>query len=108
MDSEAWHAAIHGVAKSRTQLSDWIELNCKLSMAYTLKILTVKWMSWNIQLISMKIINQSSFKHCHSIENDPWYPGYQICYGLNLFSQNPYIETLILSAKVSGGGIWGK
>ena len=22
MDSEAWHAAIHGVAKSRTQLSD--------------------------------------------------------------------------------------
>ena len=22
MDSEAWHAAIHGVAKSQTQLSD--------------------------------------------------------------------------------------
>ena len=22
MDTEAWHAAIHGVAKSRTQLSD--------------------------------------------------------------------------------------
>ena len=27
MDREAWHAAIHGVAKSHTQLSDWIELN---------------------------------------------------------------------------------
>ena len=27
MDREAWRAAIHGVAKSRTQLSDWIELN---------------------------------------------------------------------------------
>ena len=26
MDSEAWRAAIHGVAKSRTQLSDWTEL----------------------------------------------------------------------------------
>ena len=25
MDREAWHAAIHGVAKSRTQLSNWIE-----------------------------------------------------------------------------------
>ena len=24
---EAWHAAIHGVTKSRTQLSDWTELN---------------------------------------------------------------------------------
>ena len=27
MDREAWHAAIHGVAKSRTWLSGWIELN---------------------------------------------------------------------------------
>ena len=27
MDREAWHAAVHGVAKSRTQLSDWTELN---------------------------------------------------------------------------------
>ena len=27
MDREAWHAAIHGVAKSWTQLSNWTELN---------------------------------------------------------------------------------
>ena len=27
MDREAWHAATHGVAKSRTKLSDWTELN---------------------------------------------------------------------------------
>ena len=27
MDREAWPAAIHGVAKSRTQLSDSTELN---------------------------------------------------------------------------------
>ena len=27
MDREAWHEAVHGVAKSRTWLSDWTELN---------------------------------------------------------------------------------
>ena len=27
MDREAWHAVIPGVAKSRTQMSDWTELN---------------------------------------------------------------------------------
>jgi len=33
MDREAWRAAIHGVAKSRTRLSDWTELNWTESMA---------------------------------------------------------------------------
>ena len=27
MDREAWRAAVHGVAKSRTRLRDWTELN---------------------------------------------------------------------------------
>ena len=27
IDREAWHAAVHGVAKSQTQLRDWIELS---------------------------------------------------------------------------------
>ena len=31
MDREAWRAVIHGVAKSRTWMSDWNELNWKLT-----------------------------------------------------------------------------
>ena len=27
MDRESWRAAVHGVARSRTRLSDWTELN---------------------------------------------------------------------------------
>ena len=30
MDRETWHAVIHGVAKSRTLLSNRTELNCKV------------------------------------------------------------------------------
>ena len=29
MDREAWHAAVHGVTKSWTRLSDWTELICQ-------------------------------------------------------------------------------
>ena len=32
MDREAWRAAVHGVAKSRTRLSDWTELNWNLKV----------------------------------------------------------------------------
>ena len=34
MDREAWRAAIHGVAKSRTCLSDWTELNWTESCSF--------------------------------------------------------------------------
>ena len=36
MDRKAWHAAIHGVAKSRTWLSDWTELTLKSGFLYSL------------------------------------------------------------------------
>ena len=35
MDREAWHAAVHGVAKSRTWLSNWTELRLKASFLRT-------------------------------------------------------------------------
>ena len=36
MDSEAWHAAVHGVAKSQTRLSSWTELILVLSLQFIL------------------------------------------------------------------------
>ena len=41
VDMEAWHAAIHGVAKSRTRLSHWTELNWL--NAFLLFCLTMIW-----------------------------------------------------------------
>ena len=37
MDREAWCAAVHGVAKSRTRLSDWSELNNNVILTYMRK-----------------------------------------------------------------------
>ena len=39
MDSDAWHAAVHGVAKSRTRLSDWTELNWTFRLHRSLSML---------------------------------------------------------------------
>ena len=47
MDREAWRAEVHGVTKSRTQLTDWTELNWKIkevqsSLVVQLGILSMK------------------------------------------------------------------
>ena len=38
MDREAWRAAVHGVAKSRTRLSDWTELKITIYFTWTSKM----------------------------------------------------------------------
>ena len=50
MDKEAWRAAVHGVAKSRTWLSNWTELNwidlLQLSHKYAITFPIKKHPSW--------------------------------------------------------------
>ena len=50
VDREAWHAAVHGVAKSRTQLSDWTKLTDKWLSCYILYWLLKLVYYWIIHL----------------------------------------------------------
>ena len=43
MDREAWRAAMHGVAKSRTQLSDWTELNWMFYSTVDIILVNIPW-----------------------------------------------------------------
>ena len=58
MDREAWHAAIHGVAKSQRRLSDWTELNWTMSYVcvylYTLKSQITLHVSSSRSFLTMK------------------------------------------------------
>ena len=52
MDREAWYAAVHGVAKSRTWLSNWTELNFLTLSLPTLKHYISFFMSFGFQVPS--------------------------------------------------------
>ena len=50
MDREAWRAAVHGVAKSRTQLSDWTELGSHWGHCSSLKTFSL------LSIVSMSAV----------------------------------------------------
>ena len=52
MDREAWHTAVHGVAKSQTQLSNWTELKSKdnlniVSLPFSWVLHCLIWLRWD-------------------------------------------------------------
>ena len=49
MNREAWHAAVHGVAKNLTRLSDWTELNCTYITTIFL-MFVLYWQKFHIQM----------------------------------------------------------
>ena len=55
MDREAWRAVFHGVAKSRTRLSDWTELNWRCPLRFQNSPQTRRWEGFLV------FVNFSSF-----------------------------------------------
>ena len=56
MDREAWHAAVHGIAKNWTQLSDWTELSITCVQRTAPKFFSYLSLSHDFNL---------SHTHCH-------------------------------------------
>ena len=58
MDREAWYATVHGIAKSRSWLSDWTELTeCVLSIYWHNKFLWTK--QQNLQWLCQSLIHSN-------------------------------------------------
>ena len=53
MGREAWHAAVHGVAKSRTWLSDWTELNWTELKSWLMQ--KEVWGEWDTHLVHREV-----------------------------------------------------
>ena len=59
MDREAWHAAVHGVAKSRAQLSDWTDwLKQKKQRALGPRFRATQSLGW---FLALRILSGSEF-----------------------------------------------
>ena len=70
MDRETWHAAVHGVAKSWTWLSNWTELNWKVQSVESFNHVHLFVIPWTAaHQASLSITNSRSLLKLMSIES---------------------------------------
>ena len=66
MDREAWRAAVHGIAKSWTRLSDWSELTEVKAIKYSFFFNLSNWPKFQSLKIMPKFIEKRVIlKHCY-------------------------------------------
>ena len=64
MDREAWRAVVHGIAKSRTRLSDWTELNLLINKTTKVKFFTIYHLHYSNNLLK-EILPHKTFLPLH-------------------------------------------
>ena len=87
MDREAWRAVIHGVAKSRTWLSDWTELNwkwydqfclcwvfnkCLLKIPFQFLACFAHKLMWKYPPLSFFFLTHLALTSCHPFSRCQW------------------------------------
>ena len=91
MDGEAWHTAVHGVAKSRTWLSEWTEVTETWVAALRDKNHKVKCLLWS----QWELIKGSLFIYSEPFQELSVCPKFQIsCLGFSCRMLMWFINTL--------------
>ena len=116
MDREAWSAAIHGVAKSRTRLSDWTELNPILNSHSKFLISEFLHLKKNRFQILVKLFSPPLFSYLFSLfsnvlilKTHEWWLQYlyPLCIFFFLFSGSFDIQSSgVLSLGMPGNFDW--
>ena len=109
MDREAWHAAVHGVAKSWTQLSDWTELNWNLKLAKEgIKIRAeIHEISLQVkkQQLELDMEQQTSFKSGKEYVKAVYYHSAYLTYMQNTSWENAGLHEAQTGIKTAGRNI---
>ena len=109
MDREAWHAAIHGIAKSWTWLNNWTELNWSYSVVefmvsyHFMWLQVISYLAFSPCLIQdelLKIPNCQYYPKSRIAHQSLESPVFRLCLSLYLFLR----QTIYIAPSVGSTG----